>query len=102
MANIIIGTTPTIKYKFSSVKVSDMISAFLTIKRRDKVLLKKSLSEADVSTTSLSWHLSQEETLAIGIGDTRIMCNTLLVDGTRTASAETDVKFINNHIPEVI
>lgn len=101
MARIIEGTTPTIKYTFTDIDTSNIQVAYLTIKGKNS-MLKKSLEDATVSNGMLTWHLTQEETLAVGVGDAKIMCNTLLADGTRTASAETDVKFTGNHIPEVI
>lgn len=102
MATIIIGTTPTITYRFKLVSVSDIVVAILTIKERGTTLIEKDLSDATVGEDTLSWTLSQEETLSIGVKSASIMLNWLTADGTRGASREEVVHGVNNHIREVI
>ena len=101
MAKIIRGTTPTITYNFSTVNVANITTAYMTIKTNCGVIIKKSLTDATVGEKSLSWTLSQEDTIAVA-GDAALMVNWKLNDGTRGASAETPVKFAPNHIVEVI
>ena len=101
MANIIRGTTPTITYTFSTVNVSNITVAFMTIKKNGTVAIKKSLSQATVDAKELSWTLSQEETFSVS-GDATVMLNWKLNDGTRGVSAEKPVRFSPNHIEEVI
>ena len=51
MVKIIIGTTPTIKYKFSVVDPADFSEAIMTIKdSRKQEKLIKTLDEATVGT----------------------------------------------------
>lgn len=100
MANIIIGTTPTIKYRFNTIDVESITTAYMTIKKDGAVIVKR--SDPTVDENILSWTLTQEETLAIGTGVVKIMCNWLLADGTRGASHESEIRMKGNHIAEVI
>ena len=102
MTKIIIGTTPTITYKFKVVDVSEITVAILTIKERGATLIEKDLSDATVGEDTLSWTLTQEETLAIGVKSASIMLNWLTADGVRGASKEEIINGVNNHIREVI
>lgn len=103
MADIIRGTTPTIIYNFATVDVSEIAVAYLTFKANGFVVIQKDLSAAEVGETSLTWDLSQAETLSFGANQhARMMINYRLADGTRGASAETEVVFRDNHITEVI
>lgn len=102
MTRIIIGTTPTITYKFKVVPVSSIVKAVLTVKERGVNIIEKTLSDATVGEDTLSWTLTQEETLAIGARDASIMLNWLTADGVRGASREEIVNGVNNHIREVM
>lgn len=102
MTKIIIGTTPTITYKFKVVDVSEITVAILTIKERGTTLIEKTLADANVGEDSLSWTLSQEETLSIGAKSASMMLNWKLADGTRGASDVVLVTGGDNHIREVI
>lgn len=102
MTRIIIGTTPTIKYTFKVVPVSSITDAILTIKERGVNIIEKTLSDATVGEDTISWTLTQEETLAIGVKSASIMLNWLTADGTRGASHEEVVNGVNNHIREVM
>lgn len=102
MTKIIIGTTPTITYKFKVVDVSEITVAILTIKERGTTLIEKNLADANVGEDSLSWTLSQEETLSIGAKSASMMLNWKLADGTRGASDVVLVTGGDNHIREVI
>lgn len=104
MTKIIIGTTPTITYKFSVVSVSDITSAILTIRDRGSDIIRKTLEDAVVNVTdnTLSWTLTQQDTLDIGVKSASIMLNWKLNDGTRGASKEEEITGANNHIREVM
>ena len=104
MVSIVIGTTPTIRYKFSIVDPADLSEAILTIKDSRKTeKLRKTLDTATVGTDSIEWTLTQEETLSLGTGSAlSMMLNWLTADGTRGASAEESVTMANNHIREVM
>lgn len=102
MANkIIIGTTPTIIYTFKMVSVSDITVAILTIKSGNNTLTK-TLEDAEIGEDSLSWTLTQEETLAISAEVSSMMLNWKTQDGTRGASAKTTVIMSDNYVREVI
>ena len=102
MTKIIIGTTPTITYRFKVVDVADITVAILTIKERGTTLIEKDLSDATVGEDTLSWTLTQEETLSIGAKSASMMLNWKLADGTRGASDVVLVTGGDNHIREVI
>ena len=103
MADIIRGTTPTIIYNFATVDVSEIAVAYLTFKANGSVVIRKDLAAATVGEASLSWELSQAETLIFGTNQhAKMMINYRLADGTRGASTETEVVFRDNHITEVI
>ena len=102
MTKIIIGTTPTITYKFKVVDVSEITVAILTIKERGVNVIELNLSDATVGEDSLSWTLTQEETLQIGVKTCTMMLNWKTQDGTRGASEEVFIQGSPNHIREVI
>ena len=102
MTKIIIGTTPTITYKFKVVDVADITVAILTIKERGVNIIELNLSDATIGEDSLSWTLTQEETLQIGVKTCTMMLNWKTEDGTRGASEQVFVTGGDNHIREVI
>lgn len=102
MTQIIIGTTPTIIYNFKIVSPADLTKAILTIKCNGQLILEKTLADASMGDNSLSWTLTQEETLALGTRTAKMMLNWLTNSGTRGASAETIIVGVTNHKKEVI
>ena len=102
MASIIRLTTPTIKYGFKVVKVSDIAKAYLTIKQDGTAIIEKDLNDATVGEKDLSWRFSQEETKLMSIGKITAMINWLLNDGTRGASGKTVLLIDGNFKDEVI
>ena len=102
MNKIIIGTTPTITYRFKVVDVSEITVAILTIKERGVNIIEKTLSDATIGEDSLSWTLTQEETLSIGARAATMMLNWVTEDGTRGASEQVFITGGDNHIREVI
>lgn len=102
MNQIILGTTPTILFEFETVDPSTFVAAEMTIKGRSNILLTKTLSGARRTSTQLSWKLTQQETIGLGVGTYTIMCNWLTADGTRGACLETTVKILSNHDPAVM
>ena len=102
MTAIVVGTTPTIVYNFKSVAPSDITTAVLTIKKAGSIVLTKDLTDAEVAESSISWTLTQSETLAIGIGDAEMMLNWVTNQGVRGIGKKEMVTFIRNHITEVM
>lgn len=102
MNTIVVGTTPTIQFKFKTIAPSDLAQAKLTIERNNMVIVTKEITDATVSEDTIAWTLSQSETLLIGEGQRDIMLNWLTANGTRGTSAETRVNFIPNHIRAVM
>lgn len=101
MIKIIIGTTPTITYKFHVVSPTEFRKAILTI-RINAILIERTMETATVGEDSISWTLTQEETLLLGTKNAKMMLNWVTLDGTRGASEETTITGINNHKREVI
>ena len=60
------------------------------------------LSDATIGEDSLSWTLTQEETLSIGARTATMMLNWVTEDGTRGASEQVFITGGDNHIREVI
>lgn len=83
------GTTPTITMTYKTVDVSSIAEAWLTIKQSASgTTINKELSTATVGEKSLSWTLTQKETLQIKTnGNVQIQCRYLLQDGTAGGSA---------------
>ena len=102
MNKIILGTTPTRLFEFRNVTPSEFVAAVMTIKGRGDILLTKTLSTAVIGDTQLSWKLSQQETINLGVGTYKIMCNWLLADGTCGACEETQLQVVSNHRNEVL
>ena len=102
MTTIVIGTTPTIIYKFSIISPDDLIQAKMTIKGKNTILLSKFLSEATIKKDSIEWKLSQAETLSLGVGTRTMMLNWLTADGTRSVSPKVTVNVDNNDVAEVM
>lgn len=104
MDEIIRGTTPTITFSFSSVRPSDISAAYLTISgiyNTDSV--SRDLDSATVSSDSLSWTLTQEETLRLTAGGpVQVLCDWKLSDGTRGRSKAATLKIGDTGKNEVI
>ena len=60
------GTTAVIKYKFKTIDVNSITTCYLTIRQGD-VEIEKDLSAAtaDTEENTLSWKLTQAETLRL-------------------------------------
>lgn len=101
MAEIINGTTPTITYKFTHVNVSEITKAILTIKKGKNIAIEKALSEATVGENTISWRMTQAQTLSV-LGSAEVMINWVTSGGVRGASNKTLIIFTGNHIMEVV
>lgn len=100
--DIIKGTTPTFVYTFTAVTVSDISEAFFTVKQGGSVIITKDITDAVVGTKTLSFELSQTETLKLEFPECKTMLNWKLSDGTRGASSEQTIHVRENQINEVI
>lgn len=102
MTEIIIGTTPTITYKYKIVSPSEFRAAFLTIKVNEQTIIEKTLADAEIGEDYLEWTLSQEDTLVIGTRFGKMQANAVTADGKRVASTEETIRGLHNQKPEVI
>lgn len=62
---VIRGTTPSITFTITQVRIADIAVAYMTMKQSGQLLLEKDLSEATTGDKMLTWDLSQSETLGI-------------------------------------
>lgn len=106
MIKIVAGTTPTIIYRFRVVDPADLVYALLTIEYCGRIVLQKTLEDADVGEKSLSWRLSQEETLSLPDIDSKrkahMMVNWLSDEQIRGASKRVEICKAPNDVKRVI
>lgn len=89
---IIKGTTPTIKYTFSTINTADITAAVLSIKQYEKTVIEKDLSTATVEQGTMSWTLTQQESLRLKKKvPAMIYLSYLLMDGTRAEGQSEEV-----------
>lgn len=85
--SIVRGTTPTIKFKFSSVRVADIVVAYLVLKTFEREIVERDKESAEIGDDYIAWTLTQEETLRLNAGNTvKIFCDWKTADGTRGRS----------------
>ena len=102
MEELIKGTTPTIKYSFSTVDVSDIVVALLKVTQKD-IQVQKTLADANIDGNAMEWVLSQEDTLALKENQyAMITLDWLLNDGTRGAGKTEIIKVIPSGTDEVL
>ena len=103
MTELVKGTTPTIRYNFSSVTVSDIVVALLKITQAKGVQVVKDLEDATVGNKYLEWVLTQEETLSLKEGNyALITLDWLLDNGTRGFGKQSVVKVVPSGTNEVL
>lgn len=104
MVNIVIGTTPTIRFNFSIVNPTDFTEAVFTINNFDKIeILRKTLDTATVGDGYIEWILAQNETLQLDVGKSfSMMLNWLTNSGVRGVSIKESINVVDNHIREVM
>lgn len=93
MAQIIRGTTPTLIFQYSDITVSDITTAYLTIKQSGNTVIERDLTTATIGEDSISWELTQEETLELnGARQARVVCDWVLSSGIRGRSHTLDAE----------
>lgn len=65
MDEIIRGTTPSFLFKDFGVDVATISAAKFLVLQGKEAIIKKPLSEADISQDTVRWSLTQAETLAL-------------------------------------
>lgn len=89
---IVRGTTPSIRYTFSTLNVADIIDAYLTIVQGETVI-EKTLQDAEVGEDYLDWTLSQAETVQLDDKtNCQIQCKYKMQDGKVYASKIVNTK----------
>lgn len=85
MATIVRGTTPSLIIDFSDVSdvsVSDITAVSLVFKRRTEKI-EYGLSDMSVTENTLSYHFTQEETLALTSGEIITVDMHIVANGER-------------------
>ena len=94
MTNMIIfrGTTPIIQYAFKTMLTSQIQTAYMTVKQGGGLIVELSLAEAEVGEKTLSWTLTQEDTLKLrdSIEPVEIQLRYKLSDGT---ACDTEISY---------
>lgn len=87
MATIVRGTTPEIEIIFKETDPHVLAKAVLTFSKGTDDVLSRDLSTANISGKSVSWELTQEETLALNNGDSlSVTCVWVTNSGVRGQS----------------
>lgn len=88
MSEIINATTPTIVFNFDVVDVQSIAVAKMYVKAKSgAVIVERDLDTATVGEKSLSWKLTQAESLTLPIGrEVIVVLDWRLADGTRGRS----------------
>lgn len=87
MAVIINATTPTIIFSFQTVDPATIVVANMYIKSGGNDVLVKTLEDATVGEASVSWTLTQAESLLLPIGkEVSVVLDWRIADGTRGRS----------------
>ena len=93
MQKIAVGTTPKIRWHFSKINVSDIVTATMTIKRYGTNVIVKEIDSAIIDDDEITYSLSQDETLDIGVGTCEIMLNWVTDNDVRGTSDITYIEF---------
>ena len=102
MKEITVGTTPTIIWNFPNINPLEIEIAVMTIERAGQIIFEKDMISAIIGEKSLSWKLSQAETLGIGVGFAELALNWMDIHGTRGTGKPLRVSFVRNPISEVM
>lgn len=98
---IVRGTTPTILFTFSKIDGRNLTTAFLTMVSNGRTVIEKDISTADVAQKTISWKLTQNETLSLP-NTVTAQLNWKLPDGTRGASLKSQLRVEANNKEGVI
>lgn len=80
------GETITTTISGFPIPVSDIAKLYIVFKDRSKTLLEKTLDDCTTSGETLSFHLSQEESLSLSRGTINRSVVIITKDGTRMES----------------
>lgn len=100
---IVRGTTPFIRYTFSTVNVADITTTYLMIEQDGAKVIDRGLDTATVGSNYLEWKLTQTETLKLTEDILANIClDWLLDDGTRGIGKTVTVQVSSSAKNEVI
>ena len=97
------GTTPTIIFTFTSINPSDIETAYLVLKQGGEIVLEKGIDSAEKTESTISWLLSQEDTLLLTRDKpAEVYCDWRLISGLRGVSEAAQAKISDSGKDEVI
>lgn len=103
MATIVRGTTPEIEIVFKETDPHVLAKAVLTLSKGTDDVLSRDLSTATISGKSVSWELTQEETLALNKDDSlSVVCVWVTNEAVRGQSKTAIVYVAETPINEVL
>lgn len=84
---IIRGTTPVIYYEPRHINIENFTEAFLNIKQNGKLVIEKTINDAEIINDMFVWVLTQEDTISLQpFTKAIISCPWKLSNGTRGES----------------
>lgn len=98
---IVRGTTPTILFTFQKIDGRNLTTAFLTMVANGRTVIEKDINSAIVAEKSISWKLTQNESLSLP-NTVTVQLNWKLPDGTRGASLKNQLRVEANNKEGVI
>jgi hypothetical protein len=100
---LIRGTTPTVSVSYDLIYTEDITDARLVVKQCGIKVLELGKTRATDADNSLTWTLTQQETLQLKPGRiATVMVDWLLTDGTRGRSEELAFRVEDSGIEGVI
>lgn len=100
---IVRGTTPTIKFCFSTVDVNEIVVAYITVKQNKEIKIEKDISDALKDEKHIYWTLSQEDTLSLKSKTNAVItCDWKLNTGLRGKANELTAMVLDPGKDEVI
>ena len=100
---IVRGTTPTIKFCYSTIDVNDITVAYLTIKQLKNTVIERDISTAFKDEHHIYWTLSQEETLLLSTKSSAdVKCDWKTTLGLRGESHKRSFMVVNPGKDQVI
>ena len=95
------ATTPTFVLEFEDIDLTEALELFVTL-RQGSTVLTKTGNDLEVTETTITVFLSQEETLSFCEGKADLQVNWVYSDNSRACSNIVSVAVGRNLLPEVI
>lgn len=84
--SLIRGTTPSITFTFDDIDASLISVAYLIMRQAGSKVIEKDITSATIDENTLTWSLTQEESLLLSLTPVEILCDWKLSSGVRGRS----------------